>query len=617
MRASCRGRAGSGFSPRPSVGSALRGSLVRRFRMRVPWLLAACGAFAGPAPALGATATKLVPIVLDVTGSGEHFTTELVLTNRGTTSASVALTYTPAASVGATGGGTANVALAAGHQLVVSDVLAFLRTLGLAIPTGSNQGGTLVAAFSGLSSPDAAYAGARTTTPSGAGRAGLAYSGVDLSAALTQTSNLYGLRSDAADRSNLALVNANTSAAVTLRVTLYGGAGGPAVIRPLARHDARPPPVDADRERARPRRLRERLREGRDRLRARPLRRLRGRQRQHDERRLVRGCRAGGDARGSAAPPRPRRERPRSRASSSSRTRSPCRRRRRSRTSSRRLPASGAGGSVMLNFAAGEQKIIPGARRLPPAERGRDRAEGPDVRGSAVRHVPERRRPVERVRGRADGGSGRGNGPRRVRPLLLGRRPEPRRGLRSLGLRPPAERGEPLEPRRVEPRRRRRLHHVPGRRLRRHDRSPRGLDVAGDARAGRVDAAQRRASGLRRRERVRPRRQALRKQPLPRLRRRERRRRAGPRDVGRELRRRAGGRRRSRRSRWDPTSHCRTRTFPSSPTSTRRSSRPPRGRTSTSSSRPLRRTRRTSRARSPSRRPTSGRSPSQPATRRP
>lgn len=198
-----------------------------RARMRVPWLLAACGALAGPAPALGATAAKLVPIVLDVAGVGSsRYATELTLANRGTTPATVALTYTPAAALGATGGGTASVSLGAGRQTVVSDVLAFLRSQGLAIPTGSNQGGTLLAAFSGLSSPDAAYAGARTTTPSGAGRAGLSYPGVDPGAAQTGTTYLYGLRSDSADRTNLALVNANASAAVTLRVTLYAAGAG-------------------------------------------------------------------------------------------------------------------------------------------------------------------------------------------------------------------------------------------------------------------------------------------------------------------------------------------------------------------------------------------------------
>jgi hypothetical protein len=196
-------------------------------RVRKIPLAVLCLLSAPPVHAAGASATKLVPIVLDVAGVGSsRYTTELTLANRGTTPAAVTLTYTPAASLGAAGGGTANVNLGAWRQLVVPDVLAYLRGQGLEIPAGSNQGGTLLAVFSGLTSADAAFAAARTTTPSGAGRAGLSYPAVDTAGAPTQPTYLYGLRSDAADRTNLALVNANTSAAVTLRVTLYAADAG-------------------------------------------------------------------------------------------------------------------------------------------------------------------------------------------------------------------------------------------------------------------------------------------------------------------------------------------------------------------------------------------------------
>ncbi len=174
----------------------------------------------------GASATKLVPIVLDLTAGNEHFTTELTLANRGTTAATVQLTYTPATFLGASGGGTAGLSLSPGQQFVVSDALAFLRSKGLPIPTPSaSQGGTLLVSFTGLSSSNAAFVGARTTTPSAAGRAGLAYPGIDLSAAPTGPSYLYGLRSSPTDRSNLALVNAGSSP-VTLRVTLFSGTAG-------------------------------------------------------------------------------------------------------------------------------------------------------------------------------------------------------------------------------------------------------------------------------------------------------------------------------------------------------------------------------------------------------
>ena len=174
-------------------------------------------------------ATKLVPIVLDVSGLGDsRYTTELTLANRGTTAATAQLTYTPASALGASGAGSTTLTLAAGVQLVIPDAIAFLRGKGLPIPSGSNQGGTLLVAFTGLSAADAAFVSARTTTPSGAGRAGLSYPGVDQADALTQSSLVYGLRSSANDRTNLALVNANPDASVTLRVTLYAADPGDA-----------------------------------------------------------------------------------------------------------------------------------------------------------------------------------------------------------------------------------------------------------------------------------------------------------------------------------------------------------------------------------------------------
>lgn len=196
-------------------------------RIREALILASLAVSRARADASVSDAVKLVPIVLDVAGVGSsRYTTELVLTNRGTTAASAALAYTPATALGASGGGTANTAIPAGGQLDVPDAIAWLRGHGLAIPTGSNQGGTLLVTFTGLSSSNAASVTARTTTPSGAGRTGLAYPGVDLAGALSGTSFLSGLRSTSADRTNLALANASTSAPITLRVTLRSGAGG-------------------------------------------------------------------------------------------------------------------------------------------------------------------------------------------------------------------------------------------------------------------------------------------------------------------------------------------------------------------------------------------------------
>jgi PKD repeat protein/photosystem II stability/assembly factor-like uncharacterized protein len=173
----------------------------------------------------GSTVTKVVPIVLDVSGvGGARFSSELTLANRGTSSATLQITYVAATSLGASGSGTVGETLGPGRQMIIPDTLAYLRGKGLTIPSGSNQGGALFVTFEGLSSDTVAFAGARTTAPSAGGRAGLAYPAVRLDDALTGLVYLFGLRENAADRSNLALVNLNTAAPTVLRVTLYEGA---------------------------------------------------------------------------------------------------------------------------------------------------------------------------------------------------------------------------------------------------------------------------------------------------------------------------------------------------------------------------------------------------------
>ncbi len=169
---------------------------------------------------------RLVPIVLDVDTGSAHYTTELALTNRGTADASVTLTYT--ASLGS-GSGSVAESLPAGKQLIVADVIAYLRGKGLPIPTSGSQGGTLLLAFDGASAADAIAATARTATstaaPQPVGRAGLAYSAIDPAVdGVADLLTVYGLRSNGTDRSNLAVFN-TSSDPVTLKVTAWSGDG--------------------------------------------------------------------------------------------------------------------------------------------------------------------------------------------------------------------------------------------------------------------------------------------------------------------------------------------------------------------------------------------------------
>jgi hypothetical protein len=167
-----------------------------------------------------------VPIIISSSGiGGSFYTSELTLTNRGTQTATVELSYVEAF-VG--GSGTVTTTLAAGQQRIVPDAIAYLVSLGMPIPATGNRGGTLRVRFIGLSSPSDGAVTVRTATAVASGRAGLAYPGVSTQAALTGTSFVPGLRQNATDRSNLAMQHAGTSAQgpITLRLTVFSGNPG-------------------------------------------------------------------------------------------------------------------------------------------------------------------------------------------------------------------------------------------------------------------------------------------------------------------------------------------------------------------------------------------------------
>ncbi len=167
-----------------------------------------------------------VPIIISSSGiGGSFYTSELTLTNRGTQTATVELSYVEAF-VG--GSGTVTTTLAAGQQRIVPDAIAYLVSLGMPIPATGNRGGTLRVRFIGLSSPSDGAVTVRTATAVASGRAGLAYPGVSTMLALTGTSFVPGLRQNATDRSNLAVQHAGTAAqgTITLRLTVFSGNPG-------------------------------------------------------------------------------------------------------------------------------------------------------------------------------------------------------------------------------------------------------------------------------------------------------------------------------------------------------------------------------------------------------
>ncbi len=183
-------------------------------------------------PPAGFSLTRLLPVVLDVSNGSTHYTTEMSLTNKGTSLLSLSLLYT--ASLGSKqGSGTVTDYLAPGQQKKIADVLSYLRDRGLAIPSSSeqpSQGGTLLVTFQGDSTvwPEhvsvTARTAALTTAPQPVGRAGLAYSGLLATESSTSSLTLYGLRSTPTDRTNVAVFNTSADP-VTLKVTVTSGTG--------------------------------------------------------------------------------------------------------------------------------------------------------------------------------------------------------------------------------------------------------------------------------------------------------------------------------------------------------------------------------------------------------
>ena len=173
----------------------------------------------------GIGTSLFVPIVLRSQGRtpGSFFTSELTLTNRGTTTAGVHYTYRAAFGGGS---GRAVDAVGPGRQRVIPDAMAYLRSLGVPIGGGS-AGGTLRVEFSNLSKASDAAVTVRTATPvpQGEGRAGLAYLGVAPEELFTEPVVVAGLRQNSQDRSNLAVQNAGAAGEgeATLRVTVFSG----------------------------------------------------------------------------------------------------------------------------------------------------------------------------------------------------------------------------------------------------------------------------------------------------------------------------------------------------------------------------------------------------------
>ncbi|MBK9064588.1 MAG: hypothetical protein IPL89_15555 [Acidobacteria bacterium] len=161
--------------------------------------------------------TLTIPIVLSPSG-GSAFTSELTLANFAASDTQASFAYTPA--FGGTPG-TVTDTLHASTQRIVPDAIAYLKSLGLTDP---GAGGVLRMTFEGAVAPSV-YASVRTTAAVPEGRVGLAYPALPPSKLFSSPVVLPGLRQNALDRSNVAVLNAGAPADgdVTLRLTVSSG----------------------------------------------------------------------------------------------------------------------------------------------------------------------------------------------------------------------------------------------------------------------------------------------------------------------------------------------------------------------------------------------------------
>ena len=216
--------------------TATAGGISRTVRLAV-------GVSTDPAGALPEGVRLQVPAVVDAPGvGGAHFVSDLVAVSRSASDATLLVAYGAAPGAPGAGQPPVSVSLPAGGQLQVTDVIAFLRSSGVAIPAdASPKTGTLELRFEGVTDPALVFAGSRTATPNPntgvGGSFGTFTPAVLRGAATAGETSVYGLRESASFRSNLALVHSagpwEPAQPIGLEVLLFDGDTGLAAGNPI------------------------------------------------------------------------------------------------------------------------------------------------------------------------------------------------------------------------------------------------------------------------------------------------------------------------------------------------------------------------------------------------
>jgi hypothetical protein len=164
-----------------------------------------------------------------VVAESSNLVSELVLANRSGAPATLTLAYVRSLTAPAGGDGVATLTLAPREQRVLLDAYAFLREAGVPVgPVGEGHVGTLRIRVAGASL-DNVFAAARTAFRSGTGQFGLFSPAVTPAEEAGDEVTLYGLRADATNRANAAVVNSGPDSAgpdTLQHLTYDGDAGG-------------------------------------------------------------------------------------------------------------------------------------------------------------------------------------------------------------------------------------------------------------------------------------------------------------------------------------------------------------------------------------------------------
>ena len=170
--------------------------------------------------------TLTVPVLVETPA----FRSELILANKGTSAVMLTLSYLESLYPEAGGGGELFVTLAAQEERIIPEAVDYLRRNGVYIGAkdAASYGGALRVTVSGPTAVNV-FAGARTASLSPAGgQFGLftpcVYSGSEASS----DAYLYGLRADAENRTNVAVVNTGDfpAGSILLQLQAYDGDAG-------------------------------------------------------------------------------------------------------------------------------------------------------------------------------------------------------------------------------------------------------------------------------------------------------------------------------------------------------------------------------------------------------